>query len=530
MRARDFLTEAGLKLSDFDEKNDHYWRNLLDIIQSGQPIDLVNGEALTLLNPSQTYRELSSIWDGQGLATSDQISQLKQIKLQGINGKSATLSNVLKTEKIKNKAGVSEKSKFWNLGNVVEGIMGAAVSAKFIAPNKEISAGEITYILKSLQAGETAIVKGKKQMTGYSMNKKAGSDQLTFTMSLNPNDFKALEMSFRNQAELETYPDYQEIIKAYDNAANYVNTSDTVRTAIDRVVNDKRSNVIIIESEGASAEKQTSTKADLFITVDGKRERLLSLKSKSVPQIGQVSGHAFENLEQFFKSVLGFGLPSNFANMFPKGTFKQVGRKIFDTAFPKAYKHIYSSLNKTLGGDKTYGEYNFIKTLYDGIAHHATLGEDVIIVYLSPSAKKAYTELKIGPELLEVLQDFDLVPYLSGATTLKVIGRPMTQLAKQLTGGQDQELVQLRSYTQASSTVRNILEVKGLLKTLADIEEIKKRKQLTKGKPPAQVAQPKTTVQPQNPAAQTPGQFNKNVALQKSKVPMAATSKSAAGI
>lgn len=525
MRSREFITEAGLKLSDFDTKNNHYWRNLLDIIQSGQPIELVGGETLTLLNPSQTYQQLNSVWDGQDLASDYQIAQLKQIKLQGVNGKTATLGNVLKNEKIKSKAGVAEKSKFWNLGNVVEGIMGAAVSAKFIAPNKEITIGEITNILKSLQAGETAVAQGKKQLISYSMSKKAGADQITFAMSLNLNDFKALEMSFRNQSELETYPDYQEIIKAYDNAANYVNTSDTVRTAIDRVANDKRSNVVIIESEGASAEKQTSTKADLFITIDGRRERLLSLKSKSTPQIGQVSGHAFENLEQFFKSLLGFGLPSNFANMFPKGTFKQVGKNIFDTAFPKAYKHIYSSLNKTLGGDKTYGEYNFIKTLYDGIAHHATLGEDVIIVYLSPSAKKAYTELKIGPELLEVLQDFDLVPYLSGATTLKVIGRPMSQLAKQLTGGQDQELVQLRSYTQAASTVRNILEVKGLLKTLADIEEIKRRKQLSKAQPTAQLPQPKIAAQPQKPALQTPGQFNKNVALDKSKVPMASMPK-----
>lgn len=525
MRSCEFITEAGLKLSDFDTKNSHYWRNLLDIIQAGQPIELVGGETLSLSNPQQTYQQLNSIWDGQDLATDDQIYQLKQIKLQGMNGKTTTLGNVLKNEKIKSKTGVEEKSKFWNLGNVVEGIMGAAVSAKFIAPNVEVSISEITSILKSLQASEATVAQGKKQLTSYSMSKKAGTDKLTFTMSLNLNDFKALEMSFLNQSELKTYPDYQEIIKAYDNAANYVNTSDTVRTAIDRVANDKRSNAIIIESEGASSEKQNTTKADLFITIDGKRERLLSLKSKAIPQIGQVSGHTFENLEQFFKSVLGFGLPSNFVNMFPKGTFKQVGKNIFDTAFPKAYKHIYNSLNKTLGGDKTYGEYNFIKTLYDGIAHHATLGEDIIIVYLSPSAKKAYTELKIGPELLEVLQDFDLVPYLSGATTLKVIGRPMSPLAKQLTGGQDQELVQLRSYTQAASTVRNILEVKSLLKTLADIEEIKKRKQLSKAQPTGQLQQPKTASQPPNLAVQTPGQFNKNVALDASKVPMASMTK-----
>jgi hypothetical protein len=289
------------------------------------------------------------------------------------------------------------------------------------------------------------------------------------------------------------------------------------------VVNDKRSNEIIVESEGGSAEKQTSTKADLFITIDKKRERLLSLKSKTIPQIGQVSGHAFENLEEFFKSTVGFGLPSSFAQDFPRGSFKQVGTLIYTKALPKAYKHIFNALSSTLGGDSTYKEYNFVKQIYDSIKHHATLGEDVIIVYLSPSAKKAYTELKIGPELFEALQEYDLVPRLAGATTIKVVGIPKTDIAREISGPGEQEFVQLRSYKQTGSAIRNIVEIKSLLKDLADVNNIKNRQGIIKAKqpapaqplpkqipsqnPPPATTKPMTTVKPLGPMDQKPAKL-----------------------
>ena len=116
---------------------------------------------------------------------------------------------------------------------------------------------------------------------------------------------------------------------------------------------------------------------------------------------------------------------------------------------------MFKELNKTLSGNNDYKEYNFVEQIYSAIQHHATLGEDVIIVYLSPSAKKAYTEIKIGPELLDALKEFDLYPVLSGPTTIKIMGRPVTDLGKKIAGARDQEFIQLRSYEQKGSTVRN---------------------------------------------------------------------------
>jgi hypothetical protein len=316
----------------------------------------------------------------------------------------------------------------------------------------------------------------------FSFSSNIGSNQLSFIMSLNDNDRNALVDSFQNPDNLKKYKSSSEIFKAYHNAATYVNTADTVATAIDRVLSNDNKNVVKIESEGGSSEKQKSTKADLFITINGKTERLLSLKSKTVPQVGQVSGHAFENLEEFFKSTVGFGLPSamNTQEDFPQGSFKKVGDTVFEKGFSKAYKHIMKSLESTLKGDNEYKEYDFVTQIYESLRHHATLGEDVIVVYLSPSAKKAYTELKIGHELREALSNFDLKPVLSTPTTIKIMGIPKTALGKEITGGQPQEFVQLRSYTQKGSTIRNIIEIKKLLKTLADIEQINGRKDKSK--------------------------------------------------
>jgi hypothetical protein len=490
MRARDFiLTETQITLSDFVFKNNIYWKNILNLIKQDAEIEIKGGDLVKIENPESVYNELSGIWDGETLASNDQVGALKSYKLPVIGRKKPIpLQSITKTTEIRFGGSESEGlAKFWNIGNVIECVMGAAVTAKFIDSTAQIGWKDIVNILKQMDPGsQVANAKGvTSKLIPYTVNTMASNDKLAFTMSLNTGDFDALKMSYLDSDTLKKYNKHQEIFKAYTDAADYVNTADTIKTAVDRVQSDPNENSIVIESEGASHEKQTSTKADLFITIDNKRERLLSLKAKAVPQVGQVSGHAFENLEEFFKSTLGFGLPKNFAQEFPKGSFNEVGSSIYEKAFPKAYQHMFSELNKTLAGQSEYKEYDFVQQIYHAIQHHATLGEDVIIVYLSPSAKRSYTELKIGPELLEALKEFNLVPTLSG-TTLKVWGHPVTDLGKEITGGKPQEFVQLRSYLQKGSTIRNIIEIKTLLKSLADVEMIKKR-EITK-----QQSQPQT--------------------------------------
>lgn len=475
MRFKEFLIEAGLTYNSLS-RNRHYWNNLIKLVLNKKPIELIDGTKI-LVRTSWIENALE-IWDGEENATPEQISQLKDLGLETENGYYYPITKVLKSKEIKAKIPGSNDEKYWNLGNVIEGIMGAAVCAKFINPKKSITNHDIADILSKLEHGN-----GMR----YFFTSKMGSNSLSFIMSLNHNDYEALTESFRDPENLKKYNHSDEIFKAYHNAAAYVNTAKTISTAIDRVRSNDNNNEVKIESEGGSAEKQKSTKADLFITINGQTERLLSLKAKSIPQIGQVSGHTFENLETFFKSTLGFGLPKSMNNPkdFPSGSFREVGNTVFSNGFTKAYKHIYDSVQSTLKGNNDYKEYNFVAQIYEGLKHHSTLGEDIIIVYLSPSAKQAYLELKIGHELQEALSNFDLKPILSSATTIKIIGNPTTALGREITGGSSQEFVQLRSYKQKGSTIRNIIEIKTLLKSLADIEKIEKRKDQSTPKKPS---------------------------------------------
>lgn len=476
MRFKEILAEAKINLSDFQRRNTHYWRNLLQFIQTGTPIKIgaSGNQIVTVAEPEETFQMLSSIWDGSTVATPEILDRLKKLKLVTDEGVEFRLSEVFKSPEIK--GGAEGKTKFWNLGNIVEGIMGAAVTAKFSSPRKEVTEKDVEEVLIKLKAGTPILPKGKSKadpITPYAYSTKVGEDSITFTLSLNSTDINALMMSVKDRDSLKEYPNNEEIFKAFTNAAIYVNTAATVQTAIERVQSDPNKNQVIIESEGGNPEKQTSTKADLFITVDGVRERLLSLKSKTIPQIGQVSGHAFENLDAFFKSVVGINVPQHFKSHFPQGTFQQVGRQIFENGYPPVFKYIFSKLNGELADDDDRAEYNLIKQVYDGIIHHATLGEDVIVVYLSPSAKKAYTELRFGSDLLEALHNFDLKPVLANTATLKIVGVPTTEIANQQTGGRTLDLIQMRSYISAGKNIRNIVEVGPLLKILANVENSK---------------------------------------------------------
>jgi hypothetical protein len=472
MRLKEFaINEATINLPNFKTRNAHYWRNFLKMVKDNRPIQLgaSGSETVYVEDPDKVHQMLSSIWDGSDVATSEQLNSLKKVQIPTTDGKPFKVTSIFKSQSIKG------GSKFWNLGNIVEGVMGAAVTAKFISPDADVSEKDIASILKKLKPGTPAPTKRKSRdpLVPYSYSTNIKNDKLTFTLSLNSNDFNALITSVTDPTALKEYPNNEEIFKAFKDAANYVNTASTVKTAIARVQEDSSDNEVLIESEGGNAEKQTSTKADLFITIDGVTERLLSLKSKTVPQIGQVSGHAFENVQSYFKSIVDINIPNNFKQKFPVGNFRTVGQEIFENAFPEVYQHVFKVLSGELQGDVDQAEYDLIKTVYNGIVHHATLGEDVTVVYLSPSVKKAYTELRFGKNLLDSLADFDLEPFLAGPTRLKIIGYPVTEQGKLKSNGKPLDLLQMRSYVSAGSTVRNIIEVGPLLKILADVDQSK---------------------------------------------------------
>jgi hypothetical protein len=499
MRANEFITEATINLSNFANRNSNYWRNILQMIKNGDQFRLNSGTYVTA--DPKSYKSLFNIWDGESkTASPEQIMLIKKHGFITDDGDTIKWGKIYKSKEIRAGESDSEQgSKFWNTGNVVEGIMGAAVTAKFLAPDATISTRDIVKVLKISrdESGSSANI-ARRSYAG-----RNGNDNIQFTLSLNQNDNNALNLSYEDSETFSSYKGSEEIYKAYDNAAEYVNDAKTVKEALDRVIGDPNPNSVLIESEGAAAENQRGTKADLFITIDGKKERLLSLKAGVVPQVGQMSGAAFETLEAFFKSVLGFGLPAamNTDNDFPKDSRNvEVKKYILQNGFTKAYKHIYESLRSTLSGDNNYKEYDFTSQVFNGLKHHATLDEDVLIVYVTPSASRAYMEISIGKELREALDHYDLQPQLSG-TTLKIIGVPKDELGKQMSEGKTLTLFQLRSSVQGNA-LRNAVEVGKLVKALADLEKIRARRGEKKEEPKLKTKQ--APAQQQQAAQQAP--------------------------
>jgi hypothetical protein len=176
----------------------------------------------------------------------------------------------------------------------------------------------------------------------------------------------------------------------------------------------------------------------------------------------------------------------------------------YATGTKKAYEYIYKEISSRLKGPTDEQEYDFVTTVATGVVHHATLGEDVRLVIISPSAKVAYKELKFGPELYDALTQYDLVPVLNldGANyKLLVYGYPKTQTAKRVNN--DKSLfVQLRSYVQ-DSAARNVVEIGGLLKDLTDVSKLENTVS-TELPEPTVVQKPATTTAVKKPAVKKP--------------------------
>ena len=520
------LDEDSLTLKTFTKRNPHYYRNLINLIKNGQPVTMrtPDNNLVDVTFPTSVAKDLEQIWNPSGigsedLATPEQLTDLTRYKMTDTDGTSWRLSSVEKNEDIKKligSTGEQRDSKWWNKGNVAEGIMSSAVITKFENPGKMITGQDVMNTLQKVQSNtyETNALKRK----------------LILKIVLSAIDYRALIMSAQDPEQFKQFEKSAEIYKLYDDTADYVNQSSNVTGAIEKIKASAPKDVIEVTADGATAEAQHSTKADLWIAVNGKKERLLSIKTATVKHIGGVAGYEFQHLNAFFKSTVNIALPEEYKKYFksmppslPKGWKKgdpipagyvkmsrsersamlaKLRQENFVNGAKRSYEYINNQITKELAGNGSAGEYNFIKEVTDGIVHHATLGEDIRIVIISPSAKKAYTELQFGPELYKALENYDLVPVLNvdGKNyKLLVYGYPKG-IATRVNNDKSM-FVQLRSYIQDAAT-RNVVEIGGLLKDLTDVEKLQKVEPapVDTAKPVAQVPKTKTPVSKNMPA------------------------------
>lgn len=360
--------------------------------------------------------------------------------------------------------------KGFNTGDVAEGVLGAAVTAKFIKRGRLITEKDIANVI----AGFSSIEEIKSNKKGV-ITAKADNDQITFRLVLNKTSFEALY----NAATKDNYaPEMKGLFKS---GVEYANTDDDVREAISKVVDDTNPNEVSVNSDGVADQK--GTKADLFLNIDGDVINLLSLKAGDVKQFGQGSGYSYDKLKEFFDTTFGINVDSRLIKRAEQSGSNQTsyadtmtgGAKENFEIIKLIYKDVVDEINDELAGN-TNAEVVFLQRMYNGIFFHATRNDpnvSMVIMKATPNAP-GFAKLTFGEELRLAMEQFDLkVKMQENPPKIQIYGIPVGQEAKKLTGAD--MLLQIRSNLKgdtAEGYVRNIVEMGGLLKSIAKVEQI----------------------------------------------------------
>ena len=421
-----------------------------------------------------------------------------------IDGSSYTPNKIWKTE-------AATGSMSINKGDAAEAILGAAITAKFRAGGRSVSKTDVVNILKEV------VAKGIYSGTTDYQTAGVEDDDFSFKLTLNSQSMKSLRLWIQEDDPLASPKDFKiveegvdpatikSLQKSISDAAEYANSNKRAMVAVDKAKADPGKNEVQVISDGGDATQQSSTKVDLKITYDGQATRLLSLKSGTVKQFGQISGAEWGVVSDFFESVLKFRLPDSMKTKFGFKDSSDPDYKEYNYGqgpFAKLYSEMAKQAQAYTQDDNVKKEYNLVKNVYDGINFHATRGEEgVTLVILSPSAKLAYKELAFDSRLLAALELYDLQvinePGLSNHR-ISIVGNLKSEEAVQALGKDGAAkldgksiLVQLRT-ALSGGAIRNLVEMGDLLKDLANVEKLDAAEAAQK----AQTSEPQVAAEP----------------------------------
>lgn len=283
----------------------------------------------------------------------------------------------------------------FNRGDVSEGILAAAITARFVSKTERINSSDVLDIIFDLEAPSGS--KSKTTITNFispNANSRIKDDVICKVnlAEINMNAFLAKS----------TYK-MRDIMNLVDAAVSYANGPYIISWA-DLMYNNNQKNVIEVNAEGLL--DQTGTKVDLKVVIDGKQAGVgISLKAGDVKQFGQVGGSKFESMVTLW---LPFGV--KFSRSFQNNYENMIADKQVAPALTSAYTEAAKQIKK-----KSQPELR--KMLSKFMNHHATSGEkDVVLVQLNRSEAKVYDF-----ETLErKLKFFDIKIRLTSSTTAKL--------------------------------------------------------------------------------------------------------------
>ncbi len=344
----------------------------------------------------------------------------------------------------------SKESTISNKGEVSEGILGAAMFAKFTKrqPGEEVgqvTPADITNVLDTLQA--------------------QGDDTYSVTVNDAESDI-ADTISFILKLKTAPYQDLMNPLKRkllaneLASAAAYVNNPMAERYSKYFYING-RADEINIMADGAASE--TEKKSDVWVAIKDKNGAMrtlklnASLKVGGVAQFGQVGGTSVETMNKLF-GYFGIDVSPYTAK------YEQEAKKDQFKAIEYMYRQIVDELQTKLAGDSDTEEARFVDNVAHAVTHFATLGDSN--VELVDFAKGGFKILRFK-NLQYKLRNIDLTASYIGTKARPEISIHDVENPKK-------ELISIRCKIEnrpSGPYVRNIIEKGPLLEEITKVQE-----------------------------------------------------------
>ena len=182
----------------------------------------------------------------------------------------------------------------FNKGDVSEGILAAAIAARFMSKTKTINQTDVTNLIGKLSTA-TKGLKGSTSTTSFpSPNaEETVIDTVICKVNLAANNMEAF-------LDTKTYntPDIKSLIQS---ATVYANGT-YIKEWADMLYNNNQKNTLEVNAEGLL--DQTGTKVDLKIVIDKIKCGVgVSLKAGNVKQFGQVGGSKWSSMKTLFEPL-----------------------------------------------------------------------------------------------------------------------------------------------------------------------------------------------------------------------------------
>ena len=399
----DIIIEAGLTQSELAKHNGAYLKKLADLAAAG-PVALTPdvstklGQQTVKLSP-ETITALK-----QASSAGTQLPRTPLFVLDDgttINGAWGSI------QKGVDYTGLEEK-KPYNSGHLAELFMGLAVTAKFFNLGYPITVAQMVDMFTFSQISSHTNPKTDKLTSNivftisrdivYPASIKGNPDHLTFKGVIPGVSADA----FMQQVKTRQFAaDIQSVMAS---AVRYVNEAPSVENSIKQTQADPNTNQINVTSDGTSDAKMT--KADIILSVDGKKINLFSLKTYSTDTLGQISGVGFDQVNRWFETSFGIDL-SKYKQQIESAKTPEDGFKLLLQLYDIYYPEVEAVTEKQTPGQ----EAAIVKQLAKAANYHArgASGEDVEIVKLDDKIKDGnYKILKFSDDLVDAMDKLDL--------------------------------------------------------------------------------------------------------------------------